>query len=102
MSKADPNNMANAAGVSYGELIRRQRRNKKMSQGELGALVRVGKNAVGAWEAGRSRPDVGSVPVICEALGLSLEEFFGLQLQPVSTGIRILRRALNSSAGMLR
>jgi transcriptional regulator with XRE-family HTH domain len=48
-----------------------------MNQEELGALVRVGKNAVGAWEAGRSRPDVSSVPVICEALDLSLEEFFG-------------------------
>ena len=78
MSKADPNSMANAAGVPYGDLIRRQRRNKKMSQEELGALVRVGKNAVGAWEAGRSRPDVGSVPIICKALDISLEEFFGM------------------------
>ena len=79
MSKADANGMMNAAGIAYGELIRRQRKAKKMNQEELGALVRVGKNAVGAWEAGRSRPDVGSVPVICEALDLSLEEFFGLQ-----------------------
>ena len=78
MAKADANGMTNAAGVAYGELIRRQRKAKKMNQEELGALVRVGKNAVGAWEAGRSRPDVGSVPVICEALDLSLEEFFGM------------------------
>ena len=70
MAKADANGMNNAAGVAYGELIRRQRKAKKMNQEELGALVRVGKNAVGAWEAGRSRPDVGSVPVICEALDL--------------------------------
>ena len=83
MSKADPNSMANAAGVSYGELIRRQRKNKKMSQEELGALVRIGKNAVGAWEAGRSRPDVGSVPIICEALDLSLEEFFGIKNESI-------------------
>lgn len=78
MAKADANGMNNAAGIAYGELIRRQRKAKKMNQEELGALVKVGKNAVGAWEAGRSRPDVGSVPVICEALDLSLEEFFGL------------------------
>ncbi len=78
MAKADPNGMANAAGIAYGELIRRQRKAKKMNQEELGALVRVGKNAVGAWEAGRSRPDVSSVPVICEALDLTLEEFFGM------------------------
>ncbi len=78
MAKADDNGMTNAAGIAYGELIRRQRKAKKMNQEELGALVRVGKNAVGAWEAGRSRPDVGSVPVICEALDLSLEEFYGI------------------------
>ena len=78
MARADSDGMTNAAGVAYGELIRRQRKAKRMNQEELGALVRVGKNAVGAWEAGRSRPDVGSVPVICEALDLSLEEFFGM------------------------
>lgn len=78
MAKMNDKGMNNAAGIAYGELIRRQRKARKMNQEELGALVRVGKNAVGAWEAGRSRPDVASVPVICDALGLSLEEFFGL------------------------
>ena len=79
MAKADSNGMMNAAGIPYAELIRRQRKAKKMNQEELGALVHVGKNAVGAWEAGRSRPDVSSVPVICEALDLSLSEFFGFE-----------------------
>jgi SOS-response transcriptional repressors (RecA-mediated autopeptidases) len=78
MSKGEANGVTNAAGVAYGELIRRQRKAKNMKQEELGALVRVGKNAVGAWEAGRSRPDVSSVPIICEALDLSLNEFFGI------------------------
>ena len=70
--------MINAAGVPYAEIIRARRREKGMSQEELGALVSVRKNAVGAWESGRSRPDISSVPVICETLGLSLEEFFGV------------------------
>lgn len=69
----------NMAGVAYGELIRSSRRQKGMSQEELGALARVGKNAVGAWEAGRSRPDLSSVPVICETLGIPIHEFFGIQ-----------------------
>ena len=55
MAKAEANGMTNAAGVAYGDLIRRQRKAKKMNQEELGSLVKVGKNAVGAWEAGRSR-----------------------------------------------
>ena len=90
MAKADTNGMSNAAGIAYGELIRRQRKAKKMNQEELGALVHVGKNAVGAWEAGRSRPDVGSVPVICEALDLSLEEFFGIPEKSVDNTGSIL------------
>lgn len=70
--------LTNAAGVSYAELIRNSRRGKGLSQEELGAMVSVGKNAVGAWESGRSRPDLSSVPVICEALDLSLGDFFGI------------------------
>ena len=88
MARVDSDSMDNEAGVSYGELIRRQRKIKKLSQEELGALVRVKKNAVGAWEAGRSRPDISSVPVICRALDLSLEEFFGIQKgDPLFDGI---------------
>jgi len=70
--------MINLAGESYGDLIRRHRRSKKLSQEELGALVHVKKNAVGAWEAGRSRPDLAGVPVLCEALGITVDQFFGL------------------------
>ena len=79
MAKPDRNELTNAEGIAYGDLIRRQRKIKGMSQEELGAIVRIGKNAVGAWENGRSRPDVSSVPVICKALDLSLEEFFGVE-----------------------
>ena len=80
MSRADQREtgLLNAAGVSYAEIIRTYRKEKGMNQEELGARVSVRKNAVGAWESGRSRPDLSSVPVICETLGLSLEEFFGV------------------------
>ena len=84
MAKADASGMNNAAGVAYGDLIRKYRKQAGMNQEELGALARVHKNAVGAWEAGRSRPDLGSVPRICEALGLTLNEFFGTQAAPES------------------
>ncbi len=77
-SERKENAARNLAGVAYGELIRNNRRGKGMSQEELGALANVGKNAVGAWEAGRSRPDLNSVPLICETLGISIHEFFGI------------------------
>lgn len=85
MAKADAGGMSNAAGVAYGDLIRKYRKQAGLKQEDLGALARVHKNAVGAWEAGRSRPDLGSVPRICEALGLSLNEFFGVREQEEET-----------------
>ena len=69
----------NKSGIAYAEIIRERRKAKGLNQEELGAMVSVRKNAVGAWESGRSRPDLSSVPVICEALGVSLEEFFGVR-----------------------
>ena len=73
------NDLLNAAGIPYGKLIRQERKRKSLKQEELGAMVQVGKNAVGAWELGRSRPNLSSIPVLCEALDLSLEEFFGIR-----------------------
>ena len=81
MSRPEQKNSGavNASGVSYAEIIRTHRKARGMNQEELGAVVHVGKNAVGAWESGRSRPDLNSVPVLCETLGLSLEDFFGIR-----------------------
>ena len=67
--------MLNAAGCSFGDLIREYRLKCGMTQEKLGALVRVKKNAVGAWEAGRSRPDLASVPKLCKTLGIPLPVF---------------------------
>ena len=70
--------MYNAEGKAYGDLIREYRKRKRMSQEQLGVIAHVKKNAVGAWEAGRSRPDVASIPDLCRALDMPLSVFFGL------------------------
>ncbi len=75
----DHNGMINEAGFAYGDLIREYRKRKGLSQEQLGLLAHVKKNAVGAWEAGRSRPDVASIPVLCRELSLPLTTFFGIR-----------------------
>lgn len=77
--RENPAEMVNAAGQPFGEMIREYRRRCGLSQEQLGALAGVKKNAVGAWEAGRSRPDLASVPVLCRALGIPLHTFFGME-----------------------
>ncbi len=63
----------------YGDVIRRFRTEKGLNQPQLAALLGVNKNAVSNWEAGRTRPDINTVPVLCAALGVSVSEFFGAE-----------------------
>lgn len=71
-------------GENIGQIIRRYRIEKNMSQEELGALTGVGKNAVGAWEKGRSRPDLAAIPAICHALKIPYSVLFGSNRYAIS------------------
>ena len=73
----------NGQGKAYGDLIREYRKRKNLSQKELGEILHVTKNAVGAWEAGRSHPDLADIPALCETLGMPLGVFFGMPESPV-------------------
>ena len=83
MKKETGAEMVNEAGRSYGDLIREYRKRKGLSQSELGKLAHVKQNAVGAWEAGRSRPDLASIPALCRELSMPLSVFFGQETDEV-------------------
>lgn len=63
----------------YGDVIRRFRTEKGLNQPQLAGLLGVNKNAVSNWEAGRTRPDINTLPVLCAALGISISDFFGAE-----------------------
>ena len=60
------------------ERIRYYRKQRNLMQKELGARIGVSGNAVTNWEAGRTRPDIFLIPAICDALGISFAELFGM------------------------
>ena len=88
--------MVNAQGRAYGDLIREYRKRRGLSQEELGRIAHVKKNAVGAWEAGRSRPDVACIPDLCRELDLPLYVFFGLNTADNEAGVTEKYRRLNA------
>ena len=68
-----------------GAAIREARKNKGLTQERLGELVGVTPQAVSKWENGESAPDINTVPPLCDALGISADEFLrgrGTQAQP--------------------
>ena len=76
--------------IRYGNIIRTFRIRRGLSQPELAQRVGVQKNAVSNWEAGRSRPDLDTVPLLCKALGIDIPRFFGAVPRALSADDRNL------------
>ena len=59
--------------------IKYYREARALEQKAFAAKLGVSANAVSNWECGRSRPDVNLLPAICQALGISLYDLYGVQ-----------------------
>ena len=56
------------------------REKANMEQKELGSRIGVRGNAICNWENGRGRPDISLLPLICEALNVSLYDLFAIPM----------------------
>lgn len=65
--------------MNIGEVIKRRRQIKNITQAELAALLKVTPQAVSRWEMGISYPDIAMVPKISEVLQVSADELLGIQ-----------------------
>lgn len=61
------------------ERIRYYRRLQGMEQKVFAEKISAQPNTVSNWEKGRSRPDISLIPMICDALGITLQQVFGLE-----------------------
>ena len=57
--------------------LKMYRKQAKMSQAELAAMLGVSVRTVGAWERGENQPDADQIWRCAEALGLSPNEIYG-------------------------
>jgi len=57
-----------------GETISRLRKEKGLSQAELGELVGVSNKAVSKWETCEANPDITLLPLLAKTLGITTDE----------------------------
>lgn len=57
-----------------GEIIKRLREEKKMTQSKLAEVLQVSDKAVSKWETGRGYPDITLLEPLASALGISTVE----------------------------
>ena len=63
---------------AFGERIKTFRKEAGFLQKELAEKMNVTRNTVINWEAGKYRPDADLFPALCDILGITLDDLFGL------------------------
>ena len=65
--------------MNIGQQIAKYRKEKRLTQEQLGEAVGVTSRTVSKWETGLSLPDVDLIPSIASALGITLDELFDIK-----------------------
>ncbi|MBQ8640876.1 MAG: helix-turn-helix transcriptional regulator [Clostridia bacterium] len=68
--------------MSISENIAKYRKQKGYTQEQLGVILGVTNQAVSKWESAASMPDVMMLPMIAEALGITLNDLYGTTEKP--------------------
>ena len=70
-------NTASNYHINFGSVIKEKRKAIGMTQAELAEKMRVIRNTVANWESEKVRPEFDTIPLLCDILGISVEELFG-------------------------
>ncbi|MBQ8432751.1 MAG: helix-turn-helix domain-containing protein [Clostridia bacterium] len=68
---------------NFGDFLHEARLRRGLTQYQLGALVGVSDKAVSKWETGLSKPQIGILYQIGEALGVSVDELLSCKYRSV-------------------
>lgn len=60
-----------------GEIIRNLRKNRGLSQSELGKVVGFSARTISDWESGNTESNISAIKTIVKYFDITYEEFFG-------------------------
>ncbi len=84
--------------MNIGQNIANFRKEKHITQEQLGEAVGVTNRTVSKWESGVSSPGIDLIPTIATALGITLDQLFGIEKKENTTDIsQIIKETVSSS-----
>ena len=60
--------------VQTGKLIARLRKQKGLTQQQLADQINLSNKTISKWESGSGSPDLSNLPLLADALGVSVDE----------------------------
>lgn len=88
------NNESEAENMRIGEIIRKYRKEKNLTQEELAKRIGVSAPAVNKWESGSTMPDISLLAPISRLLGVSLNELLSFREELSEKEIFVLTEKL--------
>jgi transcriptional regulator with XRE-family HTH domain len=84
--------------MDIGRRIAYFRKEKNITQEQLGEAVGVTNRTVSKWESGVSSPGIDLIPTIASALGITLDQLFGIETPKESADIsQVIKETISSS-----
>ena len=62
--------------IKIGKFIQEKRKEKELTQSDLAEKLNITDRAISKWENGICLPDAGTMPLLCEILGVSINDLF--------------------------
>ncbi len=62
--------------IKIGKFICTKRKEKNITQSELAEKLNITDRAISKWENGACLPDVGTMPELCQILGITINDLF--------------------------
>lgn len=81
--------------MSIAEIIKRERKTKKLTQEQLGKLLNLSHDTISLWEKGKSLPDLETAKKLAIIFDITLDELADM---PASKNIII--NSFNNSKGI--
>lgn len=84
----------------FPENLRKLRRDRYLSQTELGDAVGVSQLTISAWERGRNRPDIDMIRTLAKFFGVTVDDLIGQKkeevIQPTQSDLKTIEAKLIS------
>ena len=80
--------------IKIGKFISEKRKEKNITQSKLAEMLYITDRAVSKWERGICLPDAGTMPKLCEILGISINDLFSGEIVDMKNNEKILEEHL--------
>jgi transcriptional regulator with XRE-family HTH domain len=65
--------------MQYGKVIRRLRKEKGVTQAQLGLMIGKKQNQISEWESERIKPSPEDIVDLCKAFNVNISKFYGIE-----------------------